>query len=138
MYYEKAQQSIEEYFKLNWLSTSVQYDNVGFVSDLYEEFVKLSVIFGEGQLRSLGQRSYRQIGVTMVSMFVRSGTGTSRMNELGTAVTELLSSLQLQPVAPLQAPVLQFKIPTFNRNLTERDGWVMATVTCPFYYDLEM
>lgn len=38
---------------------------------------------------------------------------------------------------PLEAPVVKMFEPSMYSDTKERDGWIMAQMSCPFYYDLE-
>lgn len=136
MKYDLAQQSLEEFVKSNWTETSVQYDNVAFNSDIYTEFCKASILFGIGKARTVTRGCYRQPGVLMFGIFVKPGTGTSRMDYLARTAAELFTSTRIEAVLPLVAPSIVFQVPTFTRDLNEKVGWVMAQVSCPFYYDI--
>lgn len=138
MEYGPAQQLIEEYIQKNWVATACQFDNVPFNSDLYEEFSRCTIVFGEGLARTVTKGNYRQTGVMFFSIFVKPATGTARMNELLDAAVSLFVSAVIYPALPLVKPVVKFKVPSLYRNFKEQDGWVMAQASCPFYYDLEL
>lgn len=136
MKYAAVQQSLEKYIQTNWTATAgVQYDNVPFNSEAYEEYLRLNVIFGEGISRSLIQGYYRQPGIILLSILVRPAVGSSRKLQLATTAADLVRHKVVQPVPPLDAPAVNLKVPSLFSDNKERDGWVMAQVSCPFYYD---
>lgn len=138
MKYAQVQQSLEEYFGSNWTETSIQNENAPFDSELYDEYVRLTLQFGDGLSRTVGIGCYRVIGLFIVSIFVRPSVGTARALALADTVSGLLVHKVVRPVAPLEAPAVNLKVPDLTKNFRERDGWVMAQVSCPFYYDLEI
>ncbi len=137
MKYDVAQQAIEEFVKTGWNHTDIQYDNVAFNSDMYTEFMRCTVIFGEGHKRTVTQGCYRQIGVLMLSIFTKPAIGSARQLELATLAAQMVTSVVVSPVLPLINPKVKLKVPDLFVDNKERSGWVMAQVSCPFYYDLE-
>lgn len=137
MKYDVVQQSIEEFVKTNWTATAVQYDNVDFKSDLYQEYMQCTVVFGEGSQRSVTKGCYRQVGLLLLTIKTKPGTGSARKLELAKLAAEMVVSVVVQAVPPLIAPAVNLKTPDLFNDNKERDGWVMAQVSCPFYYDLE-
>lgn len=138
MKYAEVQQSLEEFVQATWSDTQIHFDNVAFNSDMYTEFVRCNVLFGEGIQRSVTKGCYRQIGSLVLSVFTKSASGSARKLELANIASLIVTSAVVRPVAPLIAPSVNLMVPTlFNEN-NERNGWVMAQVSCPFYYDLEI
>lgn len=137
MKYDVVQQSLEEFVAANWSQTAVQYDNVAFKSDLYQEYLQCTVVFGEGFSRTVTKGCYRQVGLLLLTVKTKPGTGSARKLELAKLAAEMVLSVVVQPVPPLVAPVVNLKTPELFNDNKERDGWVMAQVSCPFYYDLE-
>jgi hypothetical protein len=140
--YDVVNQSLEEYVQANWSDTDIQFDNVAFNADFYTEYMRCTIVFGDTDApeRSNGQRSvvprcYRVMGFVLLDVFVKPAIGVVRMLELGTIAANLLRSKAVHPVAPLQAPVVNFQTPTLTKNTVERHGWVSAQVSAPFYYD---
>ena len=142
MKYDVVNQSLEEYVQTNWSDTAIQFDNVAFNADIYTEYLRCTVVFGDtdapemanGQ-RSVVPRCYRVMGYVFLDVFVKPAIGVVRMLELGTMAANLLKSKQVKPVAPLAAPVVNFGVPTLVKNTSERNGWVNAQISAPFYYD---
>lgn len=137
MKYDVVQQSLEEFVAANWSETTVQYDNVSFKSDLYQEYLQCTVVFGEGSSRTVTKGCYRQVGLLLLTVKTKPGTGSARKLELARLASEMVLSVVVQPVLPLIAPAVNLKTPDLFNDNKERDGWVMAQVSCPFYYDLE-
>lgn len=137
MKYDVVQQSLEEFVKANWTETAIQYDNVAFNSDIYTEYLQMTVVFGEGFSRTVTQGCYRQVGLLLLTVKTKPGIGSARKLELAKLAAEMVISVVVQPVPPLIAPAVKLKTPDLFNDNKERDGWVMAQVSCPFYYDLE-
>lgn len=140
MKYDVVTQSLEEDFRNRWVMTptdAIQFDNVPFNSVLYNEYVAFTVKFGEAFKRSLPAGCYRQPGLLMVSVFVKPATGPARKLALATVAAEMYLNAVIQAQEPLVAPVVKMFEPTLYDDSKDRDGWVMAQMSCPFYYDLE-
>lgn len=140
MKYDVAQTIIEQFMTAGWNAfsdkTAIQYDNVAFNSDLYTEFARCTVIFGEGQSRAVTAGFYRQNGILMWSVFTKPAAGINRLNMLAARAADMTKSARARPQAPATDPVVKFKVPSLHRDLNEKLGWVMAQVSCPFYYDI--
>lgn len=140
MQYDLAQKVLEQFTSTAWTAfsdpTEVQYDNVAFNSDIYTEFAKCSVIFGEGQARTVTAGCYRQNGILMFSIFTKPAVGTTRLNMLAARAADMLKSARARPTVPGSGPTVVLKVPSLHRDLNEKFGWVMAQVSCPFYYDI--
>lgn len=135
MKYDVTQQSIEEFVKANWTHTEIQWDNVAFNSELFNEFLRCNIVFGEGSARTITQGCYRQVGLLMLSVFVRPGEGSARKLQLAAAAADMVRKQAIAATLPLVAPVVKMQVPDLFNDNKERDGWVMAQVSCPFYYD---
>lgn len=137
MKYDVVQQSLEEFVQTNWTETAVQYDNVAFNSDIYDEYVRCNVIFGEGSSRSVIKGYYRQTGLLVLTAFTKPAIGSARKLELANLAAEMMRHVVVLPVSPLVAPAVNLKVPDLFNDSKEQSGWVQAQVSCPFYYDLE-
>ncbi len=137
MQYARAQQLLEEYVQSIWTDTAIQYDNVPFNSDLYKEYLRCSIIFGESVPRTVPVGEYRQIGLLALTVYTRPGEGTARSLELATALSELLTS---KVVKSSDEPLLTINLrtPDFFRDQTAKTGWVSTQISLSFYYDLEL
>jgi hypothetical protein len=135
--YDVVQQSLEEFVQINWTYTAVQYDNIAFNSDIYHEYVRSSVIFGEGSSRSVTKGCYRQAGLLIITVFTKPAIGTARKLELANLAAEMMRHFVVLPISPLIAPAVNLKVPDLFNDPKEQSGWVQAQVSCPFYYDLE-
>ena len=141
MRYAAVKQSVEVFFLTNWVSTpnnTIQFDAAPFNSEPFTEYVQFTIQFGDMIRTSLASRCFRQFGMVMVSIKVRPGTGAHRKLVLAGAAAILLNNAVVRPVAPLVAPAAKFRESSLYDESVERDGWVMAQVSCPFYYDLEI
>lgn len=138
MKYDVVQQSLEEFVVANWPHTALQFDNVAFNSDLYDEFTRCTVVFGEGLQRSVTKGCYRQPGLLILSIYTKPATGTSRVLELATLAATMMTSVIVHSTPPLDAPKVNLKVPDLFKSVKEQSGWVFAQVSCPFYYDLEI
>lgn len=140
MKYDVVKQSLEEDFRSRWEMTpvdAIQFDNVGFNSSLFKEYVSFTVRFGEAFKRSLPTGCYRQPGILIASVFTLPGFGSARKLQLVTVLAEMYVNAVIRAQEPLEAPVVNMFEPTMIDDDRERDGWVMAQMSCPFYYDLE-
>lgn len=137
--YGAVQTSLEQFIKTNWELaevTALQFENVAFNSEMYEEFAKFSIMFGQAVARTVSGDCYRQPGIVMMNVFVKPSVGTARLNVLSDIAAGLFNKAIVNAVDPLSAPVVKFKVPMFQKDLNEKHGWVMAAVTIPFYYDI--
>jgi len=135
MKFAQVQQSIEEYIQAQWTVTQVAFDNAGFNSDLYDQYLRCNVLFGEGRKRTVTVGCYRQIGVLMLTVFVKPAVGRARLLDLANIAATLVTDVRVGATLPLVAPVVNLKVPDLILDNTERSGWVQANVSSPFYYD---
>jgi len=135
MKFAQVQQSLEEYIKAQWTATQVAYDNVQFNSDIYDQYIRCNILFGEGSKRTVTVGCYRQVGVLMLTVFVKPAVGRARLLELANIAATLVTDVRVGAVLPLVAPVVNLKVPDLIVDNTERSGWVQANVSSPFYYD---
>ena len=138
MKFAAVTQSFEEYFQTNWTYTALIFDNQHANSELYTEYARLSIIFSDAEQRCLGPGRYRDIGLCIISLFAKPDIGNSRLLILSDIAAELMASVTLQPVLPLIAPSVNLKTPSLMKDFNEKKGWIMAQVSCPFYYDSEI
>ena len=138
MNYDIVQKSLEEFVLANWTETAVQYDNVAFNSDIYTEYLRCSIVFGDGAQRSVTAGCYRVVGLLILSAFVKPSIGTSRLLQLASIASTMVVSKIVSPTPPVERPKVNLKVPDMYPDFQEHSGWVMAQVSCPFYYDLEI
>lgn len=140
MKYDAVKKAIEEFFIANWTMTpsnSIQFDNVAFNSDLFNEYVQLTVKFGDSAKRSIASKCYRQFGLVIVTVKTKPNQGSDRKLKLARAVSEMLASVRVPVVPDPLVPTANLRDPDLFDSTEARDGFVMAQVSCPFYYDLE-
>lgn len=136
MKYADIQKSIEAYFNSNWTATEVTFENAPFETELYSEFVRLSVRFGDTVRRSIGDQCYRIPGILIVQIFVRPGIGIDRVVKLSDIVAGLFTSEQV--LMSNTGDFIQFDTPSLNKITTEYMGWIQANVSFNFYHDLRI
>lgn len=134
MFYPEVQENLEEYIQSNWATTALQFNNVHFITESYEQFVRCNVVFGDAEARTVTSGCYRQFGLLILTAFARPNSGTEPILNLAKALSLLVRSV----VVPASggAPAVQLKVPSLFTDFKERDGWVQAQVSCPFYYDI--
>ncbi len=140
MKYDVVKQSLEEFVIANWALTptnSIQFDNVAFNSDLFSEYVQFTVRFGDALKRSLSAKCYRQLGLAILTVKTKPNQGSDRKLKLARAASEMFLNAKVLAAPPLIAPVVNMREPDLFDDTKDRDGFVMAQVSCPFYYDLE-
>lgn len=137
MKYDVVQQSLEEFIKANWTQTEIQYDNVAFNSDLYNEFLRCNVLFGDSASRTVTKGCYRQTGILILSVFTKPAIGSARKMVLATIAANLINDAVVSPTPPLVAPKVNLLEPSMHNDNKERDGWVMAQLSTAFYYDFQ-
>lgn len=141
MKYDVVKQSLEQFVTTNWPTAAgsptpaLQYDNVDFNSQLYTEYAQLTVRFGDSVKRSLPVGCYRQFGMVIFTIKTKPGRGSARKLQLASAASGMLTDAIVLPVTPLVAPTVNLKETDLFDDTRERDGFVMAQVSCPFYYD---
>jgi hypothetical protein len=128
---------MEEYVQANWAFTDISFDNVAFNSDIYTEYLKCNVLFGDGLSRAVNKGCYRQVGVLMLSIYTKPAIGSARKLELATAAAIMITKKVISPALPLTGPKVNLMVPDLNSDNKERNGWVQSQLSCPFYYDLE-
>jgi hypothetical protein len=136
MKYDVAQAAIEQHVLDGWTETVVQYDNVAFNSEVYTEYMRCHVAFGEGIPRSVTRGCTRHTGILFLTIFSKPGQGSQRKLELASAAAELVDSVVISPIAPAVAPKIQMTTASLTSENKELNGWVQSIVSCPFYYDL--
>lgn len=140
MMYDLVKKNLEEFVLANWTLTpvsSIQFDNVAFNSDLFNEYVQFTVRFGESIKRSLAARCYRQMGLVILTVKTKPNQGSDRKLKLARAASEMFMNKKVPAVPAPPAPVANLREPDLFDDTNARDGFVMAQVSCPFYYDLE-
>ena len=136
MHYAAVQQTLEKFVKTNWTHTSaLQFEDVPFNTDLYEEFARCTIKFGDAVSRTVTQGCYRQFGVLMISVFVKPGKGTKRKLSLASLAADMITHKEIHAVLPHSSPVVKTKVADLYDDNVEKAGWVQAKVSAPFYYD---
>lgn len=134
MNYAEVQASLESFVQSNWATTAIQFNNVAFLADAYSQYVRCNVIFGDAEQRTVTSGCYRQFGLLVLTAFARPNTGSEAVLNLANALSSLVRSVIVPPSGG--APAVQLKVPDLFTDFRERDGWIQAQVSCPFYYDI--
>lgn len=132
MKYAEAQQAIETRLQAVWSHTALQFENQPFNTDLYEEFTRATIQFGDTFLRSLGSTCHRTVGILFLDFFVRPGVGSFRLTELANLAVDYLIGQTTGA-----DPVINFLEPSLSKNYAEQTGWVSAQLQVTFYFDTE-
>jgi hypothetical protein len=137
MNYATVQKLIESHLQSVLTSTALTFENQPFDTDIYNEFTRATIQFGDSVLQSLGTRCYRTIGILFLDFFVRPGVGSHRLTQLSDIATGLLVGETLNAVLPDVAPPVNIIEPSLSKNFAERTGWVSAQLRLTFYFDTE-
>ena len=132
MRYDHVQSVIDKQFQDNWTATALAFENQPFNTDIYEEFTRITVQFGDSILMALGTRCYRTPGIVFVDFFVRPGVGSNRITQLAKMVTDLFIGTIIGDEVKIY-----FLEPSLSKNYAERTGWVSAQLRLSFYFDSE-
>lgn len=137
MKYLEVQTLLETFVQNNVTGVQVTFENMAFASDVYTEWVRSTIQFGDSLLRALSSNCYRVAGIHIFEIYVRPATGSARIHELADTLTSLFKGAKIAPVIVETSPTVYYLAPTLSKFFAERTGWVSAQLTCPFYYDLE-
>jgi len=137
MNYDAVQKLVETHLQDEWTATAIQFENQPFNSDMYVEYLRSTLQFGDSVLRSLGTRCFRTIGILFLDFFVRPGVGSHRLAELARIAAGLYSGVTLNPAVLGESPNVVFLEPSLSKDYAERTGWVSAQLRLSFYFDTE-
>lgn len=138
MNYSSVQKLIESHLQSVLTATALTFENQPFDTDIYNEFTRATIQFGDSILQSLGTRCYRTIGIIFLDFFVRPGVGAHRLVQLSDAAASLLVGQTLTAVLPNVAPNVSILEPSLSKNFAERTGWVSAQLRLTFHFDTEV
>jgi hypothetical protein len=126
--FEAKQTALEEYLKLNFAGVELVYENMKSPApELFDEWARIVVMFGDSKRMQIGGRGYRHPGLLIVQVFIREGIGINRGVELADTVRGLLMDQVIAGVN-LQVPSV-IKVPVADA------GWHQLQVVTPFYFD---
>lgn len=128
MSYASVQTALETYFKANWSSTQVEYENDSLDTDSLDEWVRFSIQFGDGIPMELGNKAFRYFGVVFVQIFNRPGVGNARMLLLGDLASNLFR-------VSLSVPPIRFEVPSLIKIPKVDAGFVQTQLSCSFYFE---
>lgn len=137
MKYNEVQVSLEKLLQSLWTATPLSFENVEFNSSIYNEFVQVNVVMGEGSKRAM-QNCYRVVGLLILTVYVRPAVGLTQALTYADQLTSVLTSREVVATPPSAAPVVQLKTPDLYKGTKEENGWVKVQLSFPFHYDLEI
>lgn len=117
-------------------TTAIQFENVSFDSELYEEWIELRILFGDSIKVNLGSNDYRVVGLLMIDIKLKPGRGVVRGLELANQAAVMLASKKVMPQAPLAAPAVYLRVPELYKSNVDRVEGMKYQISCPFYYDV--
>jgi hypothetical protein len=126
--FEAKQTAVETYFKSNWNTTQIHWENTaGFNPEIYEEFVRFTLGFGDSTRMQIGGGGYRYFGVLMIQVFVKEGIGVNR----GVKLADIVSGLFRDQIVS----GVNFAVPFVTKFPKAEKGWFQVQVSTPFYFD---
>jgi hypothetical protein len=112
---------------LNFSEDQLAFENTETpASDLFEEWLRYTIQFGDGVSTQIGGRGYRYWGIVMVQFFVKKGIGVARGVELADAVALMYREKVLFGCL--------FGVPTLVK-VPDKSEWFHVQVSAPFYFN---
>lgn len=122
------QTAIEEFFQDGLSSHQLVFENMGGVSpELFDEYLRLTVQFGDSYRMQIGGQAYRHPGLVMVQVMVKEGVGVSRAMVLADEVKDLFLEAVHEGI--------NFQVPYVTKQPVSEEGWFQVQVSVPFYFD---
>lgn len=124
--FDQELNAISQYLSSNWdpLMATLVLPNEEPPEGNETPFIKLTVQNADGKNLTLGTKAYRYIGVIIIQIFTKSGTGTGLSNEIATALSALFRDEMIDGVIRCKVPVLQ--------NIGVVDSWYQANLSVEF------
>ena len=137
MSFEQHRQFIEDQFNTNFATstTPVQYDNIDFLvkgsSTLksnkgLDEWCRLTIIPGETTNETIGATRQRSVGVIIVQVFTKSGTGSDRARAIADSIKTGFQNKSFNGVRTHATSI---------SRIGDSDGYLQFNVSTPFYVD---
>lgn len=136
MKFQAVQTLIESYLQDNWTANTLIFENQPVNTELYEEWSRCTIQFGDTNRKSLGNSFYRTSGVLFFDVYVRPGVGSNRAVELIDTAVNLLRDKSLSPTSPDGTPTVHFLEPAVMKSYGEKTGWVSTQLAYSFYFDV--
>ena len=132
MTFSTKQTDMEEFFQAIFVAP---YDVVQRVfenmpapsAELYDEFIRFAVLFGDSKRMQIGGGLYRYFGVCVAQIFQKEGVGVSR----GATLADVISAAYRNAVAD----GVNYQVPYVTKVPFADKGWYQLQVTIPFYFD---
>jgi Bacteriophage related domain of unknown function len=126
--FEAKQTAIEEFFKTGFNQSEIVFENSPSPSpDLYDDFVRLVVAFGESKRMQIGGNGYRYPGLVMVQVMCKEGVGINRGVVLADHIHNLFRDVVHSGI--------NFQVPYVTKFPFAEKGWFQVQVSIPFYFD---
>lgn len=133
MKFLETQTLLEQYVLDNVAEPELRvFENVSVSTEHVNEWMRVSMQFGESELRALGSRCYRVPGILFFQIYTRPDIGSARAHKLADTIANLFKGRAIG-----SDPTVNFLAPSLAKLIPERTGWTQAQLACPFYYDLE-
>lgn len=136
MKYSEVQTMLESYVQTNVTGITIAFENAEFDPTNLTKWLRVTIQFGNSQLRSLGTRCFRVAGIMMCEIFIRPAVGIVDITTFADTLTDLFKGSKIVPALSAD-PTVNFLEPQLTKFPAEQSGWIRGQVTCPFYYDLE-
>lgn len=127
--FESVQTALETHIEAQLAAIAKKvYENAETPSpDLFDEWVRFSVSFGESKRLHLGTGAYRHPGILFAQIFTKQGSGINRGVEIADLITAALRDQVVSNINLLVSSVI--KVPFAD------GGWSQVQVSTPFYID---
>lgn len=104
--YAEAENAISSYLASSWDSAiaTLVLTNQEPPSGTEDPYIKLTVQNADGKNLSLGRKDYRYIGVIVIQIFTKAGTGTGVSNEIATALSNIFRDILIDNVIRCKVP----------------------------------
>jgi hypothetical protein len=135
MIFNSVQTLIEKYLQDNWSANTVVFENQPINTELFDDWTRCTVQFGDIIRKTLSGDLYRVPGVLLLGFYVRPATGVARAMSLLDSMVPLFQNKALAPDTPDGTPTIYFLDASISKNLVERTGWVSTQLAHTFYFD---
>jgi len=128
--FAEKQIALEEYVQghANMSGISLVFENSGSApAEIYQEFVRFTLQFGDSKRMQIGGNGYRHMGVLLSQIFLREGIGVAR----GVEIADLISSMFRDKIVG----GVNLWVPFVTKVPFSEKGWYQIQVSTPFYFD---
>lgn len=97
-------------------------------AEAVEAFIRHSIVFGEGDVKSLGAECFRYPGIQYLSIFYRGGKGNMAYIAEAQKIVRYFNP-------PRTVDMVVFETAYMNKLPADAKGFSQVQVVCPFYFD---